>query len=861
LFNILLVLTLLIGAAAFPNSASAASTITVTTIADNTTSDGQCSLREAIINANTDNQSGSIDCPGGSGTDTITFDANYTITLGDQLPAVTTTIIINGTGAADSIIQANAAPATATYRVFEVTNTGDLSLGGLTVRNGRCNGSCSIPTRSGGGILNAGTLTVTNSMISGNTVTLSGGGVYTSASAVTTVTNSMFSGNTAIEAGGVFNSITGMLTITNSIFSGNTATGPGSSGGAGIENDGTLTVTNSTFSGNSATSHAGGIYNNGTSTVMNSTFSGNSAQNGGGIANLFGTLTVTNNTFSGNSATANGGGVYTNFAALTTVTNSTFSGNSATTNGGGIAHLSSGTLTLNNSILANSISGGDCYKSMGGTVSGSHNLIESDSGGGNACGTTAPINSDPNLGTLTGSPAYFPLNSGSLAIDAGDDAICAAAPVNNESQNGVTRPQGANCDIGSFEFLPPDTTAPTVSASVRANNNPTNLASVDFTVTFSESVTGVDTADFTLTTTGVSGASLTSASGSDATYTVSVNTGSGDGTIRLDVLDDDSILDAASNPLNGGFTGGETYNVDKNDAPSAINLDNTSVAGNLPVSTLVGTFSSTDADISDTFTYSLVSGIGSADNAFFSIAGDQLQTATVFDSAVKTSYAIRVRTTDNGVGNLFFEQAFTITVTANIVTPSLLTPIDMDALINSRPTFDWTDVLGSTNYHLQIYKAISFAKSGKVVDTTTASSTYTLTSDLPAGIILYWRVSRNTVASAGPWSVIRSFTIALPPSVPGPVSPKTNAKNVSLTPLFDWSDSTPSAGTTLLKYELQISTDSVFASPISVDAIDSNHTLTTSLNPNTKYYWRVRACNTLGQCSAWSPVRSFTTTP
>lgn len=415
--------------------------------------------------------------------------------------------------------------------------------------------------------------------------------------------------------------------------------------------------------------------------------------------------------------------------------------------------------------------------------------------------------------------------------------------------------------FGSPASVTVDTTPPTVASIVRANANPTNLASVNFTVTFSESVTGVNTGDFVLTTTGVSGTSITSASGLGATYTVSVGTGSGDGTIRLDVVDDDSILDAASNPLNGGFTGGETYNVDKNDAPSSLSLDNTNVAGNLPVGTLVGTFSSTDADIADTFTYSLVSGTDSTDNASFSIAGDQLQTAAVFDSNVKTSYAIRVRTTDSGVGNLFFEQAFTITVTANIVTPNLLTPVDQEALINSRPTFDWTDVLGSTNYHLQIYKAPAFAKSGKVVDITTTSSTYTPTSDLPAGIILYWRVSRNTASGAGPWSVIRSFTIALPPSVPGPVSPKTNAKNVSLTPLFDWSDSTPSAGTILLKYELQISTDSAFTSPLSVDAINSSHTLTTSLNPNTKYYWRVRACNTLGQCSAWSSVRSFTTIP
>src|SRR5687768_9528755 len=69
--------------------------------------------------------------------------------------------------------------------------------------------------------------------------------------------------------------------------------------------------------------------------------------------------------------------------------------------------------------------------------------------------------------------------------------------------------------------------------------------------------------DFDLTTTGVSGAIVSGVSGSGAVYTVTVDTGSGNGTIRLDVLDDDMIIDAASNPLAGGFTSGEVYTIDK----------------------------------------------------------------------------------------------------------------------------------------------------------------------------------------------------------------------------------------------------------------------------------------------------------
>jgi hypothetical protein len=108
-----------------------------------------------------------------------------------------------------------------------------------------------------------------------------------------------------------------------------------------------------------------------------------------------------------------------------------------------------------------------------------------------------------------------------------------------------------------------DNTPPTVASSLRAKPSPTNHTNVDFTVTFSESVTGVDSEDFALDTSGVTGAAVTGVSGSDTTYTVTVNTGSNDGTIRLDVTDDNNIQDAAGNPLNGEYNSGEVYTIDK----------------------------------------------------------------------------------------------------------------------------------------------------------------------------------------------------------------------------------------------------------------------------------------------------------
>ncbi|MFO1001424.1 MAG: fibrinogen-like YCDxxxxGGGW domain-containing protein [Planctomycetaceae bacterium] len=100
-----------------------------------------------------------------------------------------------------------------------------------------------------------------------------------------------------------------------------------------------------------------------------------------------------------------------------------------------------------------------------------------------------------------------------------------------------------------------------------------------------------------------------------------------------------------------------------NTAPTDIALSATSAAENNVVGAVVGTFSSTDPNLADgdTFSYSLVAGTGSEDNSAFIIVGNQLQANSVFDFETKSTYSIRVRSTD--AGGLSFERTFTITVT------------------------------------------------------------------------------------------------------------------------------------------------------------------------------------------------------
>jgi CSLREA domain-containing protein len=245
----LLVVNVLIwlGAALLPQPAYAAGII-VTSAADAQADDGFCTLREAILNANADNQSGSTACSAGSGADVITFNGNYTITLTADLPPLASSLTIDGIGREITISGANA------RRVFNIQSGGVVTLSRLKIINGALPpGGLNCPDSCGGGIL-------------------------VSSGAALTLNQSTLSGNLAGLGGGIFNS--GTLTVNQSTLSSNSA-----SRGGGIRNNGTLTVNNSTFSGNLANDRGGGIFNGGVLTLNHSTLNGNSASLGGGIRN------------------------------------------------------------------------------------------------------------------------------------------------------------------------------------------------------------------------------------------------------------------------------------------------------------------------------------------------------------------------------------------------------------------------------------------------------------------------------------------------------------------------------------------------------------------------------------------------
>jgi len=140
-----------------------------------------------------------------------------------------------------------------------------------------------------------------------------------------------------------------------------------------------------------------------------------------------------------------------------------------------------------------------------------------------------------------------------------------------------------------------------------------------------------------------------------------------------------------------------------NDTPTDIALSANTLSENAGANFVIGSFSTTDVDQSDTHTYSLVSGTGSSDNGFFNISGANLRATNSLDREFKSSYSIRVRT-DDGQGGTFdevftidvtdqndtaptFTNANTISVDENTTAVVTLTATDPDTLGTNPPTF------------------------------------------------------------------------------------------------------------------------------------------------------------------------------
>ncbi|MBC6477212.1 MAG: SBBP repeat-containing protein [Hormoscilla sp. GM7CHS1pb] len=138
-----------------------------------------------------------------------------------------------------------------------------------------------------------------------------------------------------------------------------------------------------------------------------------------------------------------------------------------------------------------------------------------------------------------------------------------------------------------------------------------------------------------------------------------------------------SILVQSTDPGGLSYSENLTININNvNEGPTDIDLSNNSIDENVAPNTVVGTFSTTDPDTGDTFTYQLVAGTGDTDNSAFTIDGDQLRINSSPDFETQSSYSILVQSTDPG--GLSYSENLTINI--NNVNEG---PTDIDLSNNS----------------------------------------------------------------------------------------------------------------------------------------------------------------------------------
>ncbi|MEG3974854.1 putative Ig domain-containing protein, partial [Microcoleus sp. herbarium8] len=273
-------------------------------------------------------------------------------------------------------------------------------------------------------------------------------------------------------------------------------------------------------------------------------------------------------------------------------------------------------------------------------------------------------------------------------------ATIAANAANDLAGNGNTVSTSTD---NSVTFNP---VTPYVTAINKLDPDPTAATTVNYQVTFNEAVTGVDAADFTLVTNGVTGATIGAITGSGTAYNVPVNTGTLDGTVQLDLVDNNSILNALNAPLGGaalndGNFKGQVYTVGKNSAPVvavAINDQSATIDTGFTFTIPTGTF--TDPN-NDPLTYTATLE-----------GGTPLPTWLTFDAATGIfsgtpatanigNLKVNVAASD---GQAFTTNTFLLTVSDKLNTPPVVAVAlnDTSATINTAfsftvPTTTFTD--------------------------------------------------------------------------------------------------------------------------------------------------------------------------
>ena len=481
----------------------------------------------------------------------------------------------------------------------------------------------------------------------------------------------------------------------------------------------------------------------------------------------------------------------------------------------------------------------------------------------------ATSNATPIIFTMTTSEAVSGLNASALTIGNGTAGVVTAQSTTVFTVGVTPTGQGAvTCELAAGSITDAagnsnlasnvvtvtyDSLAPTVVSLVNAGTSPNNTATATYTITLSEAVNGVDTADFTLVSSGLTGASITAVTPIGlGIYTLTVATGSGSGSLRLDLTNDGSITDLAGNALAGVALNqsvtGESVIIDQGVPTITVSA----VGAASGVSPIVFTMTTSEA-VTGLNASALTIGNGTAGVV-------TAQSTTVFTVAVTptgqgaVTCQLAAGSVTDAAGNSNLASNM-VTVTYDSLAPTTPgTPSDAGALTNlTAVAFAWTasaDGGGGVTYELRV----GTTAGGNEVFSGNVGAVLSTTVTGADGQTLYAQV--RAIDSAGNASAFSSASDGIridttTPTVPGvPTSPTTVTNNPAVT--FSWTASSDSAGG--VTYEVQIGT-TPGGSDVFNGMAASNASTVTGVSGQT-LYCRVRTVDAAGNVSAFTAASS-----